>query len=299
MLFRIRKLGVACFVSASLAWLPHARARETRPVPAPIANPPAEFEWDESYHRAGWGNYVLVGVTGGIALAGLLIPPDRDDPWRATLGVDESARRAVRLTDSDNRRAARATSDVLAGFAVALPTLGDALLNVGVARDSPFVAWQLAVINAEVLGVTAALVGTAKWALSRERPFGRLCGTELDAASTGCTEDDRYVSFFSGHASFTFAAASSMCVHHHRFQLWGEVSPWVPCATSYALAATTGALRMAADRHYVSDVVTGAVIGTAVGLVVPWLHYSFALPASERRAMLTATGTGVAFTIVH
>jgi membrane-associated phospholipid phosphatase len=29
---------------------------------------------------------------------------------------------------------------------------------------------------------------------------------------------------------------------------------------------------MAADKHWLTDVLTGAATGTAVGLAVPWLH---------------------------
>lgn len=257
------------------------------------------FTWRAEYRESSWVDYAAIGVTGGIALAGLLLPPDRNDPWRSTLGVDESVRDAVRLEAAGQRRIARSTSDVLAGLSVTLPTLGDAAFNAGWMRHNPKLAWEMSVINLEVLGITAALVGTAKLAFSRERPFGRLCGSELDANSPGCTEHDRYVSYFSGHASFTFASASATCVHHHHFPLWGEVSPWVPCATGYVLAATTGALRIAADRHYVSDVLTGAFVGTAVGLVVPWLHYSFGVEQSDTRVSVRANGAGAAFTLMY
>jgi membrane-associated phospholipid phosphatase len=251
-----------------------------------------ELHWASGYQQARVGNYALIGVTGGVALAGLLITPDRHDPWRATLGVDETVRDVIRLSDAEGRQVARTTSDILAGLSVTLPTLGDAWLNAAWQRKSPAVAWEMTIINLEVLGLTAAVVGTAKWAFSRERPFGRLCGTEFDAGSKQCTDNDRYVSYFSGHAAFTFAASSALCVHHHHFELWGEVSPWVPCAAGYAVAATTGALRMAADRHYVSDVLTGAVVGTAIGLVVPWLHYSYGSSEPGPDVVVSANGSG-------
>jgi len=39
------------------------------------------------------------------------------------------------------------------------------------------------------------------------------------------------------------------------------------------LAGTTGYLRIAADKHYASDVLIGAVLGSAAGLILPrWLH---------------------------
>lgn len=297
MAFRFRNAAVVSVLSLGLLSAPNALAQPTKSGNEP--RPTTTLTWSPQYHQSSWVDYALLGVTGGIALAGLFIPPDRSDPWQSTLGMDESVRNTLRLHDSSDRRYARTTSDVLAAVVIGLPTAGDALLNAGLLKTSPKVAWEMSVINLEVLGITAAMVGTAKWAFSRERPFGRLCGTELNADSTGCTEDDRYVSYFSGHTAFTFGASTAMCVHHHRFNLWGNVSPWVPCATGYALAATTGALRMAADRHYVSDVLTGAVVGTAVGVVVPWLHYSGHVSEASPHVSVSANGAGLTLTVLH
>ena len=47
------------------------------------------------------------------------------------------------------------------------------------------------------------------------------------------------------------------------------------CATSLFFATLTGVLRLASDEHYLSDVVVAAVVGAALGVLVPLL----ALPA--------------------
>ncbi len=51
-------------------------------------------------------------------------------------------------------------------------------------------------------------------------------------------------------------------------------SPVAPLiyATGYAIAISTGYLRIAADKHYFTDVAVGAAVGTAVGFAVPALH---------------------------
>ena len=41
---------------------------------------------------------------------------------------------------------------------------------------------------------------------------------------------------------------------------------------SFGMAAVTGALRMASGNHFFTDVITGAVIGTACVFLVPFLH---------------------------
>ncbi len=63
-------------------------------------------------------------------------------------------------------------------------------------------------------------------------------------------------SFPSGHATQAFAIASVIATEYPR--------PWVEVA-SYGSAALVGYARVLHDRHYVSDVLAGALIGTLVG----------------------------------
>lgn len=65
-----------------------------------------------------------------------------------------------------------------------------------------------------------------------------------------------YTSFTSGHTTSAFAIAS---VFARRC-----ASPWVG-ASAYALAAGTALERIYDDKHWASDVVAGAALGTAVG----------------------------------
>lgn len=256
-----------------------------------------ELQWNEADRSAGWGNVALLGATGAIALAGLIIEPDRNDPWRSTLGIDEDVRSSLRLSEPGARRVARTTSDVLAGVVVTYPILIEFGLNAAFAKSSRRVGLELGVMQLEVLGMTAALVNTAKWVFGRERPYGRVCGSEISGALKDCVDSDRYASYFSGHAAFTFASATALCVQHTRWNLWGDTAAWVPCSTGYALAATTALLRVAADRHYVSDITTGAVVGTAVGLLVPWFHYQSPPARSDElvwRVGLTGEGVSLA-----
>ena len=80
---------------------------------------------------------------------------------------------------------------------------------------------------------------------------------------------DSRLSFWSGHASIAFsaAAAGGSVAQRRGYAGW----PWV-YAVGFGAAATTGYLRIAADQHWLTDVLAGAVVGTAVGFAVPWLH---------------------------
>jgi membrane-associated phospholipid phosphatase len=145
-----------------------------------------------------------------------------------------------------------------------------------------------------VLALTETLVGAAvltqitKYAVARERPYLR---TQRENGETVTHGPDDNLSFFSGHTSITFALAvgagsiASFRDYEHAPWIWGIGVP---------LAALTGYLRIAADRHYFTDVLTGALIGSAVGVLIPWLHRHFANNEGPRMSagppgMLTLT----------
>lgn len=90
-----------------------------------------------------------------------------------------------------------------------------------------------------------------------------------------CTGNVRYRSFFSGHTTMSFAAAAITCSNHARFDLFGDpTADGITCGAVLANATAVGMLRIVALKHYVTDVASGAAIGTLSGLGVPWLlHY--------------------------
>ncbi len=84
-------------------------------------------------------------------------------------------------------------------------------------------------------------------------------------------EDDWNRSFPSGHTLMSFAGASFAS---YVFCKYNPGSKWnIPVTVaSYALATATAALRVASGNHFVTDVLAGAAIGTAIGIGVPALH---------------------------
>ena len=75
---------------------------------------------------------------------------------------------------------------------------------------------------------------------------------------------NRY-SFPSGHTAEAFSSAEFM------WQEYKEVSPWYGIA-GYAMAFSTGYLRMYNNKHWMSDVVAGAGIGIASTKIAYWLY---------------------------
>ena len=70
-------------------------------------------------------------------------------------------------------------------------------------------------------------------------------------------------SFPSGHATNAFAVASVFAAHAHG---------WLVPAVAYTLATGVAASRMNDNVHFLSDVVTGAAIGTAIGRSIVARH---------------------------
>jgi membrane-associated phospholipid phosphatase len=103
-----------------------------------------------------------------------------------------------------------------------------------------------------------------------------------DAWARGTIESpDDLLSYWSGHTSFAFSVAASAT---QISRLRGRSGwKWLAVAT-FSAAALTGYLRVAADRHWLTDVVTGAVAGTATGLLVPLLAFQ---PAGAPRPAVT------------
>ena len=82
-------------------------------------------------------------------------------------------------------------------------------------------------------------------------------------------------SFPSGHTAMSFAGASFAS---YVFWKYNPDSKWrIPItAASFSLAITVAALRVAGGSHFMTDVLAGAFLGTAIGIGVPALHTLFA-----------------------
>jgi hypothetical protein len=267
-----------------------------KPLPAPALPQRGEGSprtWDPRWRKFGTGHYVLTGASIVTAAASIAIPPV-PSRWRTRNRLDEWGRRNVAIQDYEEGLWARDLSDVLVSVNVTYPVLVDSLIVTYWYRQSEQVAAQMALITLEALAVSAALQGLTSGIASRERPFVRDCGGSIDARLDDCLERDRFRSFFSGHSSNAFAAASVTCSHHMRHEVFGDpIADGLACGVAYASASTVALMRVVGQRHFISDVITGASIGTLSGLGVPWLlHYG---PLARRD---TATAARVQWSLL-
>jgi len=75
---------------------------------------------------------------------------------------------------------------------------------------------------------------------------------------------DASKSFPSGHSSISFAIASysSLYVLDHFGNDGKKTGPWIYFAGSHALAVYVGYTRIADNRHFLSDVIAGGLLGS-------------------------------------
>ena len=118
------------------------------------------------------------------------------------------------------------------------------------------------------IAVANAIMGTVitvmKHSFQEERPDG-----------------SNNLSYPSGHTATAFTNASLLFYEYKDANLWYASS-------GFLFATATGVLRIANNKHYASDVLTGAGIGTAVGLLVSYWHpfQSFSLSKSKKTTAL-------------
>ena len=121
-----------------------------------------------------------------------------------------------------------------------------------------------AVLFAE--GITTFLKGT----LGRSRPFVSSDTNPSDFAFGGGFGSGSRSSFPSGHTTTAFAAAAAVTAETGR---WWPQYKWIIGPAMYGGATLVGLSRMYHNRHWGSDVVLGAAIGTFSGQkIVQYTH---------------------------
>lgn len=248
------------------------------------AEPPAKLEYrpilDVSLTVGALIAYTVSNTVGKAALA-----PDRCR-WCEPPGFDASIRDSLRWDDSGDAHVA----SNLAAF-VATPVASVALLAAAGRHDgAPPRDWLIdAVIVTEAAALGAVLTQIVKFSVGRERPHVHALREDDKPLVENPSESN--LSFFSGHTSLAFSIATSAgTVASQRRYRWAPVV-W---AVGLPLAASAGYFRIGADKHWASDVLLGAVIGSAVGVGVPSLLHRRVEPGGGVELTVVPTGRGIA-----
>jgi membrane-associated phospholipid phosphatase len=261
----LRCTSAACLLAAALLW------------PKAAASEPVEVVWSDD---------VPVTVT---LLAGWLVLSALQDEivghdcaWCGGPGPADRAVRGALLAPAP--RDANTASNVMLFAAAPAFSLAASLITARLAGDSRIVFAEDVLLAAESFALAGLVTGLVKISVRRTRPYVHYGGddplySEHSVDVTG---------FFSGHSSLAASVAASTATLAF---LRGRASaPWIALAGG-AVAVTTGMLRIAADRHYLSDVLAGLALGTAVGILVPVLH-ALPLGRSKKVALTLSPAPG-------
>ena len=226
--------------------------------PARGAQPPVPLQYNLAIDATVTGAMLLsVGVL-AIYQPELLPAACR---WCEPAAFDSAARDA--LVWKENARTADTLSTVLVA-AVPASALTYLLLSANGAGD--FNAGLVDSLLVTEAAAAALLVNqVVKLLVGRQRPYAHF-GNDL-----GYSRSEDNVSFYSGHTSLAFSVvAATVTVASMR----GYAGAGIVAGVGFTLGVGIGYLRIAADQHYVTDVLVGAVIGGLVGWAVPRIFHS-------------------------
>jgi membrane-associated phospholipid phosphatase len=132
---------------------------------------------------------------------------------------------------------------------------------------------DLGLHGTEAIVFSGAITSLVKGLAGRARPFA-VADTNPDDFRIGRGfRSASFQSFPSGHTTAAFAAAS---VVTRESQRWWPKGIWIVAPTMYGGATLVGLSRMYHNRHWASDVVLGAAVGTFTGIKV--VRYSHGHP---------------------
>lgn len=160
----------------------------------------------------------------------------------------------------------RDTAGTLSNITIVALPLGIAGIDWAMAREDGAERDTLEdlVMIAESATIAGALNEGTKYLAGRQRPYAHLAG------ETGPSPADDNLSFYSGHTTLAFAVATSAGTIA---SLRGYTHAWVVWAVGMPVATAIGYFRVGAAKHYLTDVLTGAAVGGAIGAAVPLIFH--------------------------
>lgn len=226
--------------------LPHSLCYKInlKEVPADILKVAiSPFNWNNQEFRLGMGSLLVTGLTFTIDKEVNDLITKNQNPFLKSLSKDY-----LRLGGEGY---------MIAG-GLALTFLGS---KIGKDEKLAFVTYRAA--EAWIIAVGAT--GLLKLITHRHRPEESLTEPFI---FDGPSLSKDHLSFVSGHTSSAFAVATIFS-HYYKDRRWVT---W----TSYTLASLVGFSRIYDSKHWVSDVIGGALLGT-------WIGYGLAKPNQKNK----------------
>ena len=180
--------------------------------------------------------------------------------WCASPGIDVATRNA--LVWEEHARTADVISTVLDA---ALPAAAVSYLLLSASGAGDFNAGLV-----DSLLVTEAVAGAllvnqvVKLLVARKRPYA------FFASDRGYSKSEDHLSFYGGHTSFAFSVvAAAVTVASMR----GYPGVGLAAGLGFTVAAGIGYLRIAADQHWLTDILVGAAAGGLMGWAIPRIFH--------------------------
>jgi membrane-associated phospholipid phosphatase len=254
----VRLAPVAALIAFGLA-SPGARAAEDAPAPPATAAVPGLTKLSYDWTVDGIVTGALAASTLTLMLLDNQLAP-LQCKWCVPGTIDGDLSKSVGWA---NPKTADTLSNVMQ-FAVPVGVMGFGLIQA-YRFDDPAAGWSdvLLITQATSLAMLANVI--VKYSVGRARPYVWQGTPDLYPSAT-----DANLSFFSGHVTFVFAVVVSGSTLFFMQDMPG--APWV-LGIGLAAASFTAYLRMAANKHYLSDVLVSAGVGSLVGWAVPYLFH--------------------------
>ncbi len=207
-------------------------------------------------YEAGIADAAFMGTVFALDIGMRIVGPP-GNPNQNPNSIDEAVRKALLW---ENPQTAALVSDIVLGTLLTSAFTGPFLEDFSLEGQAG---------NASLSGIEALLTvdlvtQVFKHLSSRQRPGAYFAGS-----------DSHYNSFYSGHAAGAFASATVLTAYALEMDWMDDDLRWVIPTVSYASASLTAYLRVAADRHWLSDVLVGAAVGTGLSYMVLLIRPEF------------------------
>jgi len=238
-----------------------------------LADDDDDLQWSPRFSRFSYTQYgASAALLGGLLATDVWLEPRNEPGWRGDNAIDYHASMILTAGTTGGRATAGEISDYLAFGLLAYPFAVDTALVAALGHGNYDVAFQMAMIGTQAVMAAKLISGMTKMFVGRQRPDSAEC---LSRDQAGCGTHNE--SFVSGHATSAFVGAGLICAQHQNLALYGD-GPWgaITCGASLIAATAAGTLRVVADRHNLTDVMGGALVGLGTGYLLPnLLNYNF------------------------
>jgi membrane-associated phospholipid phosphatase len=226
--------------------------------PARGAEPPIPLQYNLALDIA------ITGALGASVLLLAVYQPEllpESCRWCTPPGIDVDVRNA--LVWKDGARTADALSTVIIA---AIPASAMTYLLLSANGRGDVNAGLVDSLLVTEAAAAALLVNqVVKLLVGRKRPH------VFFQNDLGYSASEDNLSFYGGHTSFAFSVtAATVTVAAMR----GYAGVGIVAGVGFTLSAAVGYLRIAADQHFLTDILVGAAIGGLVGWAVPRIFHS-------------------------